>query len=182
MCEQSDIELRRVTDAVGAASCEQLFVEYVAWVFEQFRTVHGSDLPDARQAIVHAEFRAEYPKLLGDRGRMVLATLRGEPAAVGALKPLSGEASELKRMYVRPAFRGLGLGRRVVDYLVGEARSLGYLTVQLDSADFMTGAHRLYRSAGFVDRPAYQGEAARHGLVAHMLFMTLDLTTSAPLH
>jgi GNAT superfamily N-acetyltransferase len=174
----AETELRRVRDDAGVATCEVLFSEYVAWIFERFRTLHGSELSDVQQAVVHAEFRAEYPKLLGERGRMVLATVDGVPAAVGALKPLSAGAAELKRMYVRPAFRGIGLGRRVMEHLIAEARSLGYRTVQLDSVDFMTEAHELYRSAGFVDRPAYEAETTRHGVGEHALFMTLALSST----
>jgi GNAT superfamily N-acetyltransferase len=172
------IEVHRVTDEAGAARCEEMYTEYVAWVFEKFRTVHGLDFPDADQAVVHGEFRAEYSKLFGDRGRMVLVTVDGAPAAVGALKPLSHDGSELKRIWVRPAFRGLGLARRVIEFLIEEARSLGYRTVQLNTLDFMADAHRLYRSAGFVDGPTYPGETARHAVDDHALYMSLDLGAS----
>jgi GNAT superfamily N-acetyltransferase len=172
----AEIELHRVTDEAGAAGCEEMYIEYVAWIFEQFKTVHGLDLPAEGQAVVHAEFRAEYPKMFGGRGRMVLVTVDRVPAAVGALKPLSQDDSELKRMYVRPAFRGLGLGRRVIEYVIEEARALGYRTIQLNSIDFMADAHRLYRSAGFVDCSPYPGETARHGVDDHAIYMALDLS------
>jgi GNAT superfamily N-acetyltransferase len=172
----AEIEVRRISDEAGAARCEEIYIEYVAWVFEQFKTVHGLDFPDEDQAVVHAEFRAEYPKLFGDRGRMMLATVDEVPAAVAALKPLSHDDSELKRMYVRPAFRGLGIGRQLIEYVIEEARALGYRTVQLNSIDFMADAHRLYRSAGFVDGQSYPGEAARHGVDNHALYMALDLS------
>jgi predicted GNAT family acetyltransferase len=85
---------------------------------------------------------------------MVLVTVDGVPAAVVGLKPLSDDGSELKRMYVRPSFRGLGIGRRLIEYVIKEARVLGYR--QLNTIDFMTGARRLYRSAGFADCPPYR--------------------------
>ncbi len=162
-----EIEVHKVTDEAGAARCEEMYVEYGAWVFEKFKAVHGLVFPVEDQAIVHAEFRAEYPKLFGDRGRMVLVTVDGLPAAVGALKPLSDYGFEMNRMYVRPAFRGLG--RRAIEFLIGEARSLGYRTVQLNTVDFMADAHRLYRSAGFVGGPTYRGETARHAVDDHAL-------------
>jgi GNAT superfamily N-acetyltransferase len=167
----ADIEVHRVTDEAGAASCEEMYVEYVAWIFDQFKAVHGLDLPSEGQAVVHAEFRAGYPKLFGDRGLMVLVTVDGAPAAVAALKPLSHDDSELKRMYVRPGFRGLGIGLRLIEYVAEEARALGYRTVQLNTIDFMADAHRLYRSAGFLDCPPYPGETARHGVDDHGLYM-----------
>jgi GNAT superfamily N-acetyltransferase len=172
----AEIVVHRVTDAAGAAPCEELYREYVGWVTELLRTVHGF-IPTEPDAVAHDEFRAEYPKLFGQSGRMVLVTVDAAPAAVGALKPLSDRDSELKRMYVRPAFRGLGIGRRLIDYLIGEARELGYHTMRLDTLDFMTEARALYRSVGFVDRPPYAGETLRHRVDAHALFMALDLTT-----
>jgi GNAT superfamily N-acetyltransferase len=154
----AEIEVHRVSDGAGAARCEEMYVEYVAWIFDQFKTVHGLDFPAEGQAVVHDEFRAEYPKLFGARGLMVLATVDQTPAAVAALKPLSVDGSELKRMFVRPEFRGLGVARRLIEYVIDEARALGYRTVQLNTVDFMAGAHRLYRSAGFVDCTPYPGE------------------------
>jgi GNAT superfamily N-acetyltransferase len=105
---------------------------------------------------------------------MVLVTVDGVPAAVAGLKPLSDDGSELKRMYVRPSFRGLGIGRRLIEYVIKEARVLGYR--QLNTIDFMTGARRLYRSAGFADCPPYPGETARHGVDDHGIYMLLDLS------
>lgn len=171
----SDVLVRRVVDDDGVAACEALYREYVAWVLERFHSLHGLDRDGGREEAVHEELRAEYPRLLGDRGRMVLATVDRDPAAVGALKPLSHDVAELKRLYVRPGYRGLGLGRRVLDHLVGEAREIGYRSVRLDTADFMTEAHRLYESAGFVDRAEHDCETTRNGLGACARFMSLDL-------
>jgi GNAT superfamily N-acetyltransferase len=172
------IHLQRVTDAVDVVRCEELFDEYVTWVVEQYVIVHGLDFRDDDRSVVHADFRAEYPAILGERGRLVLVAVDGASAAVGALKPLSATESELKRMYVRPPFRGMGLSRRIIDYLIGEARALGYRSIQLDTADFMAAAHALYRSIGFVDRAPYQGEAARRGVQAYARFMMLDLISN----
>jgi GNAT superfamily N-acetyltransferase len=172
----AEIVVHRITDDAGATQCEEMYAEYVEWIFEQFKAVHGLDLPAEGQAVVHAEFRAEYPKLFGSRGLMVLVTVDGVPAAVAGLKPLSDDDSELKRMYVRPAFRGLGIGRRLIEYVIKEARALGYRTVQLNTIDFMTGAHKIYRSAGFADCPPYPGETARHGVDDHGIYTALDLS------
>lgn len=170
------VELVRVGDAAGLAVCEEMFLEYVSWVVAEFRARYALDFSAEKEAATNAELRRAYPKLLGESGRVVLVTVRGEPAAVGALKPLSEDESELKRIYVRAAFRGRGLGRRVVEYLVGEARALGYRSVQLDTVDFMAKAHQLYRSVGFVDCPPYPGEAVQNGVSDRALFMSLDLT------
>jgi GNAT superfamily N-acetyltransferase len=125
---------------------------------------------------VHAEFGADWPKLFGPRGRLYLALVDDSPAGVAGLKPVSATMAELKRLFVRPAHRGAGLGRRLIDQVITDARLLGYQTVVLETADFMTGAHRLYRSVGFRHTERFDGaEGAAHGVAAHELYMRLDL-------
>ncbi|MGA3218246.1 MAG: GNAT family N-acetyltransferase [Acidimicrobiales bacterium] len=170
------IELRRITDDAAAKPCDQLFREYAAWVLEQFRSLHGVPFDELTTEQVHASFQAEWPKLFGNRGRLYLALVDDGPAGVAGLKPVSATTAELKRMYVRPAHRGAGLARRLINRILADARLLGYQTVVLETADFMTDAHRLYRSVGFCDTERFDGaEGAAHGVAAHELFMQLDL-------
>jgi putative acetyltransferase len=93
-------------------------------------------------------------------GRLLLAihesTENGmEAIGCGALRKLQQEACEMKRLYVRPAFRGHGAGFKLVEELVMEARSIGYTRMVLDTLPTMDKAHKLYRSLGFREIPAY---------------------------
>jgi GNAT superfamily N-acetyltransferase len=63
--------------------------------------------------------------------------------------------AEIKRMYVQPSHRRAGLGRAMLDELIGTARTTGYERIRLDSPDFMTATHGLYRSRGFVGIDPY---------------------------
>jgi GNAT superfamily N-acetyltransferase len=95
------------------------------------------------------------------RAWLYLAEIEGEPVGMGALRPLAPDVAEIKRMYVRPSARGLGVGRAILQRLIDDARGLGYKTIHLDSAPFMHEAHALYRSFGFVPTAPTKGGSSR---------------------
>lgn len=110
------------------------------------------------------DFEGELASLPGDYappgGLMLLATSAAGLAACGALRPLSGVAEagavEMKRLYVRPAYRGLGLGRQLAEALLAQARRAGRSAVYLDTLADMASARALYARLGFVEVPAYR--------------------------
>ena len=93
------------------------------------------------------------------RGALLLAQVNGEIAGCCALRPLDGcdysIAAEMKRLYVRPAFRGLGLGRQLADAILDAARHAGYACVLLDTLDDMEAARALYEDLGFEEVPPF---------------------------
>jgi len=90
-------------------------------------------------------------------GRLLLATEDGEAAGCVGIHALEDGAAEMKRLYVRPAFRGRGLGRTLAVSACDEARSCGYRTIRLDTiAGPMDSAIALYRSLGFREIPPYR--------------------------
>ena len=82
---------------------------------------------------------------------------------------------EIKRMYVRPQFRGKGIGRASLEALVDEARESGYPKVRLDSARFMKAAQSLYRSAGFREVEPYPESEIPPDLQENWIFMERQL-------
>jgi ribosomal protein S18 acetylase RimI-like enzyme len=82
-------------------------------------------------------------------GMFLVATLDDEPVGCGALRFRPGQPAELKRMWVSPGFRGLGLGRRLLQELERQAAEHGSRTIRLDSNHSLTEAIALYRSAGY---------------------------------
>jgi len=79
----------------------------------------------------------------------------GEAVACGALRRLSPDAGEIKRMYVVPAYRRRALGRRILDELEARARGFGYRTLRLETGARQPAAIQLYESSGYVRIPCY---------------------------
>jgi ribosomal protein S18 acetylase RimI-like enzyme len=109
------------------------------------------------------QFDQELTNLPGDyaapRGALMLATVDGEAAGCCALRPLDTadypNAAEMKRLYVRKAFRGFGLGRQLAECALDAARLGGYACVLLDTLDEMEAARALYVDLGFEEIPPY---------------------------
>lgn len=95
-------------------------------------------------------------------GVLLIARLRGRPVGCGALKLHPGEPTELKRMWVDPSARGLGLGRRLLRELEEYAASAGSKTVRLETNGSLVEAIALYRSAGYGEVPAFNSEPYAH--------------------
>jgi GNAT superfamily N-acetyltransferase len=85
-----------------------------------------------------------------------LLAFEGDSAfGIACLRRIGTETAEIKRMYVEPSHRGVGVGRALLDRLIELATQAGHERILLDSPDFMTAAHGLYRSAGFEDTEPY---------------------------
>lgn len=109
------------------------------------------------------DFDQEIATLPGEyappRGAVLLAWVDGCPAGCCALRPLDASdypnAAEMKRLYVRKAFRGFGLGRHLAEKILDVARLAGYASVLLDTLDDMEAARALYAELGFEEIPPY---------------------------
>ena len=100
-------------------------------------------------------FRLDPEEVAGGRGVFLIVYQDGAPVGCGAFRLLDSETAELKRMYVDPAARGTGLGRRLVTALEAEARALGVRRLVLETGVRQTAALALYRATGFSAIPLY---------------------------
>jgi len=106
-------------------------------------------------------FDKELAGLPGDysppEGRLLLATYESAPAGCVALHKLDPEICEMKRLYVRPQFRGKGLGRALAERVIGDARQIGYQRLRLDTVEpVMQAAVAMYRQLGFCEIAPYR--------------------------
>jgi ribosomal protein S18 acetylase RimI-like enzyme len=117
-----------------AETVRALFREYAAWL--------GTEA-------WFTDLDAELAALPGGYEALLVARRDGEPVGCVALKSLPGGACEMKRLYVRPAGRGSGTGRALVEASIAKARELGYGVMRLDTLPTMNAARALYESLGF---------------------------------
>ena len=137
------LPIRQAVSTADLVHARSLFEEYAAWL--------AVDLCFQNFAEELATLPGKYAPPLG---RLFLA---GEdPIGCIALRPLDEAGiGEVKRLYVRPAARGTGLGQALVETLLSHARAIGYRELRLDTADWMQDAVRLYTRLGFVECPPY---------------------------
>ena len=142
-------------------------VAIVRVLFEEYAAGLGIDLD-------FQGFEAELAGLPGKyappAGRLLLANAGPEIAGCIGLRPLAGDTCEMKRLYLRPAFRGQGLARLLVAALLAEARAAGYRRICLDTLPTMRDAVKLYESLGFRDIAPYC-----HNPVPGARFLGLEL-------
>jgi ribosomal protein S18 acetylase RimI-like enzyme len=155
----TSFELVAAEGAGEIAACRELFAEYQ-------RSLGVS--------LCFQGFDRELAGLPGDyappRGRLYLALAGGRPAGCVALRPLFHRDAEIKRLYVRSAHRGSGLGRILAQRVIDDARALGYEALKLDTLPQMKAAQRLYEDLGFRDTAPYNDNP-----VGGVRFMALDL-------
>lgn len=166
------VDLSFARDTRDVPDLKPILVEYLEWDISQLREVSGVDV--SVDAYVENTFR-ELEVYFPPDGRLLLARDEGRLVGIGFLKPIRDGTCEIKRMYVRPSHRGIGLGREILCRLIDEARGIGYASVMLDSAVYMKRAHALYRSLGFVETEYYAEGETEAALNDYLIYMELRL-------
>jgi GNAT superfamily N-acetyltransferase len=143
MCAMA-ITIVPATTSARIAQARALFLEYAA---------------ESKLDLCFQGFEEELATLPGNYappgGCLFLAREGDVTAGCGALRELSEGVSEMKRLFVRPAFRKQGVGRLLAERLIEEARRIGYGSMRLDTLASMHAARALYESLGFQRIPAF---------------------------
>ena len=154
------LSIRQAETAAEVAQARELFLEYAQ---------------SLGFSLCFQNFDQELAGLPGDysppEGRLLLANVEGELAGCVAMHKLQAGICEMKRLYLRPKFRGRGLGRVLANAIITEARAIGYKMMRLDTVEpVMKDAIALYRQLGF-----YEIEPYRVNPMPGTLYMELQL-------
>ena len=141
---ESQMECQIAATPAQIQAARELFEEYAASLgfdlgFQNFAS-ELDDLPGAYAA---------------PGGCLLLAIHQNQTAGCVGLRPLQVGICEMKRLYVRPQFRGLGMGKMLIEVAVRRAREIGYERIRLDTIAAMDKAQALYESANFIDIAPY---------------------------
>ncbi len=155
-----DLALTQAESSSQIAQARELFLEYAQ---------------SLGFSLCFQNFDKELAALPGDyappEGRLLLATYEDQLAGCVALHNLEPETCEMKRLYLRPQFRGKRLGRTIADQIIAEARQIGYQRMRLDTVEpIMKDAVAMYRKIGFQEIAPY-----RPNPIVGALYMELQL-------
>ena len=147
------MEIVQVGTAEQLQAVRELYLEYYHFILQTYGVDMGYDYFQSETAALPGAYAPP-------AGRLLLAQEEGEAAGCAGLRRVTEERAELKRLYVRPGFRGQGVGRSLVTALIDGAREMGYRWVQVHTAEFLTEALQLYRGLGFREIPPTSSDEA----------------------
>ena len=144
----------------------QLFTKYTDYLVEENPSVKAYlQIQDYEKELSHLGEKYGPPY-----GRLYLACLGDRPAGCIGLRKLDAQTGEMKRLYVRPEFRGHRIGGQMIEKVIGDGRDIGYTDPLLDTLRFLQNGIRLYRQYGFYEIPRYNDSP-----LDSSIYMRLDL-------
>jgi GNAT superfamily N-acetyltransferase len=150
--DRMTIELVAVDAAGTRAAARDLIAEYLRWIASVAAASYG--LSFDIDAMITSDID-DPVKFYPPSGRFYVIRREDANVGVGCLTRIAPSVAEIQRMYVQPHVRGVGAGRLLLQQLLLDAKEIGYEAVRLESLPFLSAAHALYRSAGFVDITPY---------------------------
>jgi GNAT superfamily N-acetyltransferase len=166
------IEFSQADFSKDSQHIRELSVEYIEWVNNNLTQKLGAGFDI--QAKVDEDM-SRLQMFSPPDGCLLLVFVDSAVAGMGGLRTIGEQIGEIKRMYIRPRFRGQGLGRKVLSNLVERSITMGHTVLRLDSAWFMETAHAMYRSFGFKGIDPYPESEVPNEIRHLWLFMEKDL-------
>lgn len=169
------VTIVQVTTDVQRRQTQELLAEYFDYLSREVDKVDASEMDSVPPLSGYRDEIANLPgRYAPPDGRLLLAQVDAQATGCVGLYKFDEGVCEIKRLWVRPAFRGHKIGRLLVTALIDEARSIGYHSILLSTVDVLESALALYRSFGFEIIPPYFDMPEE--MLAHEIFMKLDLS------
>jgi GNAT superfamily N-acetyltransferase len=170
-------EIFKVKPEAYQAQLRNLYQEYFGWMLRELNRRYGTTFDDAD---VTRYVENEMPMLnefLPPTGCLFVALDDDYLVGCVSVRQWEPDIGEIKRVYVRPPYRGQGIGRKLIDQSLTEARRLGYRQLRLETLPFMQSAHQLYASFGFCETTFYKSKTPDE-ILPQMRFMEAILDES----
>ncbi|WP_312425610.1 GNAT family N-acetyltransferase [Lacrimispora sp.] len=145
---------------------KELFLEYTHMLVEND--------PDFAEYLKIQNYDSELDhlkdKYARPNGRLYIAKVEDEAVGCIGLRKIDDENCEMKRLYVKPAFRGHKIANKLVELIINDAKEIGYKSILLDTLPFLEGAICLYKKLGFYEIDSYNNSP-----MDHLVYLKLDL-------
>ena len=169
------VKLYQVETDAHKQFAQELFYEYLMWLSATAIEEYGiGDTEDETRARVAKDMK-NLDAFTPPTGHLLLAEVGGQPAGIAGLRMLDDAICEIKRVYVKPDYRRLGLGKALLEALIARAKAKDMQYIRLDSARFLNSAHNLFRAFGFQDIEPYEDSEIPEEYWSYFLFMELKL-------
>ena len=152
--------------------------EFISWDVEMMVREHQVDISTTGDGTVKDYVNSvidEYFSFKPPKGVTFLLQVDGHIEGMGALKELELGIEEIKRMFVRPEYRGRGYGRMIFKKLVQKAKEFGFKKIRLETSDYMAHALKIYRSEGFKEIAQFLGHGLPEEFLPFSIFMEKTL-------
>ena len=156
------------------AHFRELSIQYFLWYIPEIEAHTGIPI-DADGIDGANDSMKSLEKMMPPQGHFLLCDIDGEIAGMAGLRALSDTAAEIKRVYVRPKFRGKGISRTILQQLISHAEAEDYTCIRLDTANFNIAAQGLFRSLGFEEIEPYEGTGCPEAWYPYWLFFERSL-------
>ena len=153
-----NIQLVSYADEKHRAQFYELNHEYLSWVDDEIYTRYGARVNPIGSVKEYLDgVFNDFTDINPPEGLICILEVDGSAVGMGALKGLTDEIGEIKRMYIRPVYRGNGFGNLIYQKLEDHAKDYGYKQLRLDTAKFLEAAYHIYTKMGYREVKRYSG-------------------------
>ncbi len=156
----------------------ELNKEHLSWISQKESEFYKIDLESEIGIEVERyveECVEEFSNIHPPDGIFYILYIKAKPIGMGALKKISAGIGEIKRMYLRPKYRGNGYGKSLLNKLLTLAKEFNFTVIRLDTAIYMKAAQKIYRATGFCEREKYPETEVPKTMQSHWLYFERSL-------